>query len=364
MFGLYRTLLALAVAAHHLISIPIIGHYAVHGFFILSGYLMTYVMNNSYGYSYNGVKSFAKNRFLRLYPSYWAILVISIGIVMYWGGEQSQIYRKFIYIPSELSEWIQNSTLIFINVFPSVAIPRLSPPAWALTIELIFYLLIAIGISKTKNLTLVWLIMSVIYMAVTHFADLGYGYRYSIVFAGTLPFSVGATIYHFREQLCTIFQSISKPIPITVLFLCFVFNSFLAAEIRHFHWGRSLFYLSFYINYLINTLLVISLINGRFPLVSKKLDQKLGDFSYPIYLFHWQAGFLSSMLIFGEPLKGLNQEGVISFIVSIAICILVSWMIIKFIDQPIQRFRVAIKEEAIKTNALGCQKASLRFSFR
>jgi peptidoglycan/LPS O-acetylase OafA/YrhL len=39
MFGTYRTLLALAVMASHLLKVPGIGGHAVHGFFILSGYL-------------------------------------------------------------------------------------------------------------------------------------------------------------------------------------------------------------------------------------------------------------------------------------------------------------------------------------
>jgi peptidoglycan/LPS O-acetylase OafA/YrhL len=63
MFGTYRTYLALIVVVHHLLSVPVIGHYAVHGFFILNGYLMTYIMCRPYGFTANGIKTFAINCF-------------------------------------------------------------------------------------------------------------------------------------------------------------------------------------------------------------------------------------------------------------------------------------------------------------
>ena len=52
MFGTYRTLLALMIVALHLGGVPVIGGYAVFGFYILSGYLMTLIMQTSYGYSF------------------------------------------------------------------------------------------------------------------------------------------------------------------------------------------------------------------------------------------------------------------------------------------------------------------------
>jgi peptidoglycan/LPS O-acetylase OafA/YrhL len=44
-----------------------IGGYAVFGFYILSGYLMTLIMQKNYGYSRGGVARYAVNRFLRIY---------------------------------------------------------------------------------------------------------------------------------------------------------------------------------------------------------------------------------------------------------------------------------------------------------
>ena len=177
MFGAYRTFLALAVVAHHLLSIPIIGHYAVHGFFILSGYLMTFVMVNVYGYSFKGVRSFAVNRFLRLYPSYWFLLCLTLLVIFFLGEGYSSSYRKFIYIPDSFGSLLQNFSLLYLDAFPGNVSPRLSPPTWALTIELLFYALIALGISRSKRVTTIWFFISVAFMASTHLLELGYAIR-------------------------------------------------------------------------------------------------------------------------------------------------------------------------------------------
>lgn len=71
MFGTYRTLLAVMVIFLHLGGMPVIGGYAVFGFYILSGYLMTLIMHKNYGYTRDGVARYAINRFLRIYPIYW-----------------------------------------------------------------------------------------------------------------------------------------------------------------------------------------------------------------------------------------------------------------------------------------------------
>ena len=51
MFGTLRTILALMVAAGHLTDQWQIGTYAVFAFYIISGYLMTLIMHESYGFT-------------------------------------------------------------------------------------------------------------------------------------------------------------------------------------------------------------------------------------------------------------------------------------------------------------------------
>lgn len=343
MFGTYRTILALAVVLQHLISIPMLGHYAVHGFFILSGYLMTYIMCNTYGYSFQGVKSFAVNRFLRLYPSYWGVLALSVLVITFFGESNSLEYREFIYIPGDFTQWLQNLSLIFPNLFPGQISPRLSPPTWALTIELLFYFLIAVGISKSRVATLIWFGISLVYMMGTHVMGMEYSYRYNILFAGTLPFSLGAMIYHFYNKVRSQRLIDNSGKMITVLFSAMVVNSFLSAILYKFNVSELAFNVSFYLNYVLNAFIIFMLVEGKVPLVSRELDKKIGDYSYPVYLMHWQAGFAASMLIWGEPVRGFNIQGIASLLFALVICFVFSTLIIKLIDHPIEKLRHKVK---------------------
>lgn len=70
MFGFYRVYLALLVVAHHLGGLTGLGSYAVFGFYMLSGYLMTFIMCRNYHHTTTGFLKYSLNRFLRIYPTY------------------------------------------------------------------------------------------------------------------------------------------------------------------------------------------------------------------------------------------------------------------------------------------------------
>lgn len=78
MFGTYRLILAFMVVFLHLAGWPGFGEYAVFTFFCLSGYLMTFIMQQNYGYSSQGVKKYVVARALRIYPLYFAACLLSI----------------------------------------------------------------------------------------------------------------------------------------------------------------------------------------------------------------------------------------------------------------------------------------------
>jgi peptidoglycan/LPS O-acetylase OafA/YrhL len=81
--GLIRFLLAMAVVAAH--SAPILGltlvggKIAVQSFFVISGFYISLILNEKYPAGTRGTLLFYGNRFLRIYPIYWAVLLLTAG---------------------------------------------------------------------------------------------------------------------------------------------------------------------------------------------------------------------------------------------------------------------------------------------
>jgi peptidoglycan/LPS O-acetylase OafA/YrhL len=343
MFGTYRTFLALAVVAHHLLKIPAIGGHAVHAFFILSGFLMTTVMTKNYGYSAAGTARFAVNRFLRLFPSYWAILLLIIGSIHWWGAGAANAYHSAIAVPETYAGWLQNLTLIYLDPFPMEVFPRLAPPTWALTVELLFYLMIGLGLSRSRITTLCWFFSSVAYAISTHVLDLGFPYRYMHLLSGSLPFATGAMIFHFGSWIRERSLPYSSLPWIAGLVGLFIINSAVSALGKHLWHLEAVSSACLYLNLPINAALIAILINKPKLPVSARVDKFIGDFSYPVYLCHWQAGFVASMILFGRPERGPSVAGAATFLMALLICGLVSLATIHWIDRPIERLRSVIR---------------------
>src|SRR5437773_8244692 len=82
MFGALRFLLAYLVVLSHLVgSIDMVhfGFYAVRGFFVLSGFVITAALNEVY--RFDGMR-FWTNRALRLLPPYYVICAATLGILI------------------------------------------------------------------------------------------------------------------------------------------------------------------------------------------------------------------------------------------------------------------------------------------
>ena len=95
----------------------------------------------------------------------------------------------------------------------------------------------------------------------------------------------------------------------------------------------------FYLNLFFSAMLVGSLLSqNRLLFISKRLDKKIGDYSYPIYLVHIQAAVLL------HSMTGL-QEGSIKFATLVLpIVFMISWIMLKAIADPVERLRLKVKE--------------------
>ena len=143
--GFLRFVLAFFVVTQHIMGVSYLGAAAVHVFFLISGYLMTRVMLETYGYSRLGFARFWTNRILRLLPTYLVVATITVPVLHYIGEDFGRRLVTSIGVPMTLASWLQNLTMLYADVIPNSVVPRLVPPTWALTLELISYFLISLG---------------------------------------------------------------------------------------------------------------------------------------------------------------------------------------------------------------------------
>ena len=341
MFGILRTVLALQVAISHLVLTGhLIGAYAVFGFYVISGYLMTLIMHEIYGFDPVGRQRFALNRVLRLLPPYWIAALTSILIISFLGEEEVRTFHWIYGIPKAPVEILANALMIYPQAVPAFYVPKLISITWTITVEVTFYLAICFGISRTLGRVWVWFVLSAIYVPITYALDLSDAYRYFAILAGSLPFSIGAMIYFLSRRP----KKIKLPTkPLFWLMLVFAWATSIGINSDYWPvpdiWG--------YVNLTICALLVYSMaVGGSTTSLSPAADKAIGDYSYPIYLFHQPFWILFSMLLAVDHRVAWNAATGAAAALAMAATILASWAVIAAVDRPVHRLREKIKAPA------------------
>ena len=337
--GCFRFALAVNVMLFHILQVPYIGPFAVYSFFILSGFLMTTIMKATYGYGFDGIKAYALNRFLRLYPVHWFLLLFSIAVIGLVGRDFAFNYNASFGIPTYKSAILANLTLIYPSFMPIDFNPRLSPPSWALTIELFFYLLIGLGLSRTKRITLFWVAVSAAFWLYRILVHADYKAGYGDIFSASLPFSIGAALYYYKDTVFQWMQRFLGQAPAWWLVLLFILNLGLCVFIR----SDGIAIAGVYLNLLLSALLVVTLFRQRLTLPSKGVDRFLGDLSYPLYLCHWSTACLMAWLLADNGTVTGTLKNVMVFATALLLAILVSVIANKVINDPIEKLRRRVK---------------------
>jgi peptidoglycan/LPS O-acetylase OafA/YrhL len=322
MTGYLRFMLASLVVANH-VWLPTankIGLHAVAGFFVISGYLMTMVINEVYT-DLPGLARYLANRFLRIFPLYWTVCgLILIGLMIaprVFGNLHSAIA-----VPPNLDIWLRNLTLINLIVSPI----RLVPPAWSLTIEFAFYIAIGICLGRGRWTAVLWFGISIAYTLWLVETNARFGDRYSTVFAGSLFFSAGAVIYHYRKYL-----RFALPAPIWWPVLA----AFAASPLI----VRGLGGDSYYWGYYGSTMLFVPIFLSALSIKEGKMSAWFGDLAYPMFLLHFLAlGFVRWIL----PVS-LSPLATLEFITTYAATFAMSCAVVRWFNPAIDRLRDALR---------------------
>ena len=299
-FGTCRLILASLVAASHLWDDMVHGYaaYAVWAFYVLSGFLMTLVLTTRYGFDGKGVRAYAFNRFMRIFPLYW--LAAALGLATLWyagrnGIDLRQINGEF-YWPQGIEQWIHVVTLFVGAERGGLPVPVSN----ALAIEVGYYVLMPL---MARSRSTAWFAFAI---AVILNLKLGvdmasFAERYATFLPCMLPFAAGALACHYRDAL----SRFSMPWISTIMWLL---HGLLWLKVPE--WP------------------VVSLQRHR----SGKVDRMLGDLSYPVYLIHTTvAAWFVCPCGFSRPIE--------FFLQAFALTLLISWLIVILIDRPLSRLK-------------------------
>lgn len=216
MIGIIRFFLATCVILFHLSGkFPNFGLYAVNCFYVISGYLITMILNTTYNFK---LIPFATNRFLRLFPSYWLACITGI-ICIYFIDNPKDFHLSYgLHISVKeflanllLIPWAFLSDKIIISPFYAFATPefldfkgymfRAVTSSWSVAVEITCYFLLWCFVARGYKRTLLAILASIFY----HYYSINNSDNiiaiYSPFLAAMLPFSIGSLGYFLSDLI-------------------------------------------------------------------------------------------------------------------------------------------------------------------
>lgn len=340
--GLFRLILAFAVLLSHIpdlnvdtfisrdvLPIKVWSGHAVFAFFIISGFYISMVFSEKYSKLSGGTQKFYLNRALRLYPAHWVILILYTCSFL-WVGADSFLLGDFKGEPLlGLTAYLSNVFFLGVEWIPFFNTSNwyyVLGPVWSLSLEVYFYLLAPYIVMRSLR-TIIGLV--VVFLCFRLFL---YGagvettpWRYFFFPSVFVFFLMGVLSYRVYNVIKD--KRFSKYIGglclVALIFYCS--NSAFWIYSDHDMLGSWSFYLLVWIS-----------IPFIFNLTKKnKIDNFIGQLTYPIYLGH--------MLIITIVLNidTTFDKGLLVVIGSVLLAIL----LYLFVDKPINRkFRDKISQ--------------------
>jgi peptidoglycan/LPS O-acetylase OafA/YrhL len=333
--GLIRVLLAVCVIIGHTATrgfYTIDGSIAVEAFYIISGFYMSMILNEKY-VGKGSYKLFITNRFLRLYPIYYAVIILSLAFIFCTGtwsmpnlSPITILYLVFVNGFILFMDWVVFMglnregdlyfTSSFLNTNPKVHTFLLVPQAWTLSIEIAFYLIAPFILRRGVKIVLAIILVSLLARVLAY----RLGYNYDPWTYRFLPFEFA---FFFLGNISYRLYNYIKAKP----FKTIGYIAFGLALIT------SMFYelVSFPKQKFIFLFLFAALVPFIFNLTKKwKWDAWVGDLSYPVYIVH----VLIITLVTYFNIQLLNQTTTVT-ILSLAASVILNYIISK----PIEKYR-------------------------
>lgn len=349
MFGIFRFVMALLVLVTHIGGIEVAAGIAVWGFYMLSGFLMTGVLNRRYGFKRKGLTRYAASRAVRLFPTYWvSIAITALFLYFVHGSVSPTAVNSGLALPQTLHEHISGLFIVGSTTFGLGRLAHsLSPASWAVDIEILMYICSCIFLSRSERIAkytsiiliaafpLLWLAAKM--LMARGDMTLANEVVYSFLPAALLPYALGCWLWFTRERIPSYLSNdLTAVLASAGIVACFL-------VIRHFSVTGA---------YILSLPLLGIIIHrcSKFSFSGhlRGADDILGRMSYPIYLMHWFCAYLVALVgargltltwYLGDEVR-FNLAGF--FAVTALVCI-VGFVFAVGLEGPVERFRNRFK---------------------
>jgi len=355
--GTLRLLLAVSVVFAHLgmsAQVLVGGMVAVQAFFLISGFLISYVLVNTPAYSSAAV--FLTNRALRLFPAYWVIalctlawIAVSRGAEFWSGFDALPGYAQALLAASNVLI-VGQDAVMFLAVTNGELVPvgpamdadtglwryLVVPQAWTLSLELAFNV-IAPFVLRRRPLLLWLLAASIAARCIGLY--LGYGlkdpWNYRFFPFELAWFLIGALAHQIGLEPA---RRVDRANPLLKWWLV----ALLAVAALSFpYWplaqgsAATAFKALVFLSLVVVALPFLFLAQAR-----STVDRRLGDYSYPVYIAHWLAIMVASDVTAtgpGEPDQGAGM------ILALLVTACLSHILVRWIDPAVGRLRDKVR---------------------
>ncbi len=346
--GLLRTLLALSVVFDHAApaeELLVGGQIAVQCFYIMSGFLISYILVERR--SYTSIWAFYVNRYLRLYPIYFVVAILSLiailatqrtGFAAVYAAAPPSAIVLLVFANTFLfgMDWIMfcgviNRKLVFLTNFADSDVPlyqgQIIHPAWTLGVELTFYLVAPFILPRRRW---IWFLLVASVALRIYFVHLGFGTRdpwtYRFFPTELALFLVGALAHQILLPAYRRFSSRGQALAanfatVFLMALCVVY-ALLPLEAIY---KRLLLYAA-----------VGCLVPLTFLFQQKhRFDGWIGDLSYPIYICHTLVLWICTYALRHLKIQDERILGIACAVFSVAFAMCLNWAI----AHPFERVR-------------------------
>jgi peptidoglycan/LPS O-acetylase OafA/YrhL len=249
------------------------GARAVLLFYVISGFLISYVLHEKYRDDRSGTLAFYRSRFMRIYPLWWTVLIFTILLDLWRGAANLIPSNPFPAVALFGLDW-----MVALRSFPDLDWSALLPGtavAWTLGAEVTFYLM-APFILRSNRLALMLLLGSAavraaIYATVAR-SDPGFVNLTFFFFPATFGFFL---LGHFGAVVCR-YRSINLAGSL----------GFLGVAIALCYGAGNQVTFDGWLSHLLPVCFALALPGIFAATKDSRVFNLLGDLTYPLYLTH------------------------------------------------------------------------------